>query len=156
MRLTKFFLILLTGLFLLSVAPPTFAQDDIIKQRKKLMRANDNTYKTSLKKAVKARDYAAIQSGTKKILARWEKLPNLFPKGSTAKNSRALKIIWKDQDGFKQNQGWVKASVNALAAAAVAKDNDLVDLEYKAVNAACNQCHRSFRKSSRRGKKKRR
>ena len=97
MRLTRFFLLLLTGLFLLSVAPPSFAQDDVIKQRKKRMRANDKTYKKSLKKAVKARDYATIQSGTKKILARVEKLPNLFPKGSTAKNSRALKIIGKDQ-----------------------------------------------------------
>jgi len=153
MNLKKIFFTLLTGVFLASGVPQAFAQEEVIDQRKKLMRSNNKT-KKALAKAVKANDYAAIESGTMKILANMEKLPSLLPKGSTAKNSRALKTIWSDPDGVKDNIGWVTNSAKNLAAAASAKDNDLVKLEYQAVSTACSQCHRSYRKSSGRGKKK--
>ncbi len=153
MKPKRIFFALLIGLFLLSGAHQALAQDDVIKQRKKLMKSNNKTTK-ALKKAVKAKDYAAIQAGTKTIIVNMGKLPTLFPKGSTSKKSRATKAIWKDWGGVKDNIGWVKQSANALAAAAVAKDNDLVDLEYKAVNSACSQCHRSYRKRRRSKKKK--
>ena len=153
MWLKEILFLLLAGLFFLSVASPTLAQDNVIKQRKKLMRSNNSTVK-ALKKAVKAKDYAAIQSSTKTILANMEKLPNLLPKGSTAKNSRALKTIWSDWEGVKDNIGWVKFSATNLAAAAAAQDAELVKLEHQAISAACRQCHRTYRKRSRRGKKK--
>jgi len=147
------FLALLSGIFLFSFAPQAFAQEEVIDQRKKLMKSNNKT-KKALAKAVKANDYAAIESGTKLILVNMEKLPGLLPKGSTAKNSRALKTIWSDPEGVKDNIGWVTNSAKNLAAAAAAKDNDLVKLEYQAVSTACSQCHRSYRKGRRGGKKK--
>ena len=153
MQPKRIFFAVLMGLFLLSGTPQVFAQGDVIDQRQKLEKSNNKTLK-ALKKAVKEQDYAAIQAGTKTIIANMEKLPALFPKGSTAKNSKALKTIWSDWDGFNDNIGWVKYSAKNLTAAAEAKDNDLVKLEYQAVFTACNQCHRSFRKGSRRGKKK--
>ncbi len=153
MKSTRILFALLAGLFLLSFAPQAFAQDEVIKERKDLMKSNNKT-KKALAKAVKANDYAAIESGTKLILANMKNLPSLLPKGSTAKNSRALKTIWSDPEGVKDNIGWVTNSAKNLAAAAAAKDNDLVKLEYQAVSTACSQCHRSYRKSSRRGKKK--
>ncbi len=153
MNQQRIFFALLTGIFLLSGTPQVFAQDDIIKERKGLMKANSKTSK-ALKKAVKAMDYAAIESGTKVILANMEKLPTLLPKGSTSKKSRALKTIWTDWQGVTDNIGWVRNSAKNLAAAAAAKDNDLVKLEYQAVSTACSQCHRSYRKGSRGGKKK--
>ena len=153
MNQKRIFFALLTGIFLLSVTPQVFAQDDIIKARKKLMKSNNKT-KKALGKAVKAMDYAAIESGTKVILANMDKLPTLLPKGSTAKNSRALKTIWSDREGVKENIGWVKNSAKNLAAAAAVKDADLVKLEYQAVFTACSQCHRSYRKGRRGGKKK--
>ena len=149
----RIFLALLSGIFLFSFAPQAFAQEEVIDQRKKLMKSNNKT-KKALAKAVKANDYAAIESGTKLILANMKNLPSLLPTGSTAKNSRALKTIWSDPEGVKDNIGWVTNSAKNLAAAAAAKDNDLVKLEYQAVSTACSQCHRSYRKSSRRGKKK--
>ncbi len=155
MKLIKSFLTLVIGLSLLSVAPPTFGQDDVIKNRKKLMKSNDKAEK-SLRKAVKEKekDYAAIKSSAKIILANTGKIEALFPKGSTSDKSKATKAIWADFDGFKDNIGWLKTSANALAAAAVAKDNVMVNLEYKAVKSACNQCHRSFKKGGRTKKKK--
>ncbi len=153
MNQKRIFFALLTGIFLLSGTPQVIAQDDIVKARKKLMRSNNKT-KKALDKAVKANDYAAIESGTKTILANMEKLPTLLPKGSTAKNSRALKVIWADWQGVTDNIGWVKNSAKNLAAAAAAKDADLLKLEFQAVSTACSQCHRSYRKGSRGGKKK--
>jgi len=153
MNQKRIFFALLTGIFLLSGTPQVFAQDDIIKARKNLMKSNNKTSK-ALKKAVKGMDYAAIESGTKVILANMGKLPSLLPKGSTGKNSRALKVIWADWQGVTDNIGWVKNSAKNLAAAAAAKDADLVKLEYQAVSTACSQCHRSFRKSRRGAKKK--
>jgi len=153
MNQKRIFFALLTGIFLLSVTPQVFAQDEVIKERKDLMKANRKASR-ALKKAVKANDYAAIESGTKVILANMENLPALFPKGSTAKNSRALKTIWSDPEGVKDNIGWVTNSAKNLAAAAAAMDNDLVKLEYQAVSTACSQCHRSYRKGRRGGKKK--
>jgi len=147
------FLALLSGIFLFSFAPQAFAQEEVIDQRKKLMKSNNKT-KKALAKAVKANDYAAIESGTKLILTNMEKLPGLLPKGSTAKNSRALKTIWSDPEGVKDNIGWVTNSAKNLAAAAAVKDADLVKLEYQAVSTACSQCHRSFRKGRGGGKKK--
>ncbi len=153
MKSTRIFFALLAGLFLLSFAPQARAQDDVIKQRKELMKSNRKASK-ALGKAVKAMDYAAIESGTKVILANMDRLPTLLPKGSTAENSRALKSIWSDWEGVKNNIGWVHNSARNLAVAAAAKDADLVKLEYQAVSTACSQCHRSYRKSRRGGKKK--
>ena len=155
MKPKRIFFAVLTGIFLLSGTPQVFAQDDVIDQRQKLEKSNNKTLK-ALKKAVKEKDYAAIQAGTKTIIANMEKLPALFPKGSTAKNSKALNVIWSDWDGFNNNIGWVRNSAKNLAAAAAVKDNDLVKLEYQAVSTACNQCHTSFRKSRRGAKKKKR
>ncbi len=153
MNQKRIFFALLTGIFLLSGTPQVLAQDEVIKERKDLMKSNRKASR-ALGKAVKAMDYAAIESGTKVIVANMDKLPSLLPTGSTTKNSRALNTIWSDPEGVKDNIGWVKNSAKNLAAAAAAKDADLVKLENQAVSTACSQCHRSFRKGSRKGKKK--
>ncbi len=153
MKLTRTLFALVAGLFLFSFTPLSFAQEEAIEARKKLMKSNNKASK-ALKKAVKAKDYAAIQAQAKVINASMDKVAKLFPKGSTAKNSKALKSIWSDWDGFNDNIGWVKNSAKNLATAAAAKDADLVKLESTAVSTACRQCHRTYRKGSRRGKKK--
>ncbi len=153
MKPKRIFFAVLTGIFLLSGTPQVFAQDDVIDQRQKLEKSSNKALR-ALGKAVKANDYAAIESGTKVISANMDQVAKLFPKGSTAKNSKALKSIWSDWDGFNNNVGWVRNSAKNLAAAAVAKDNDLVKLEYQAVSTACTQCHRSFRKGRAGAKKK--
>ncbi|NIO08301.1 MAG: cytochrome c [Deltaproteobacteria bacterium] len=145
--------VLFAGLFLISGAPLSLAQEETVKERKKLMKSN-NKISRALRTAVKEKDYAAIQSQSKKLIANMDKVAALFPKGSTAKDSRALKSIWSDWTGFNDNIGWAKTSANNLSAAAAAKDTQLVKLEYDAVRSACSQCHRSYRKRSRRSKKK--
>jgi len=144
------FTVLLTGMFLLSLSAGSMAQEDPIKNRQSLMKSNDKTLR-SLKNAVKEKDYAAIQGGAKTIIANAEKIPTLFPKGSMGEKSKATKAVWDDFDGFKQHAGWLKKGAEGLAAAAASKDAEMVGLEYDAVNSACNQCHRDYRKSLRKG-----
>ena len=153
MNIQKYLFTLLAGLFLISGAQLSLAQEDSIEARKKLMKSN-NKASRALRTAVKEKDYSAIESQAKKIIANMDKVATLFPKDSTAKNSRALKSIWSDWNGFNDNIGWVKTAANNLSAAAAAKDPEMVNLEYDAVRSACSQCHRTYRKSSSRGKKK--
>ncbi len=147
----RIFYAFLTGLFLLSVIPQAFAQDDVIKKRQKLMKSNSKAW-GFLRKAVKKeeKDYAKIESNAKLIVANMDKVLDLFPKGSTSKKSRAKAEIWEQWDEFSKNPAKVKTAAQALADAAMAKDGSQAALEFKALNTACRSCHRPFRKRRKR------
>ena len=153
MKPHRTFFALLAGLFFISLAPLSFAQEEEIDARKKLMK-NNRKASRALRTAVKEKDYGEIQAQAKIISANMDKTAKLFPKGSTAKDSKALKTIWSDWEGFNDNIGWVKNSAKNLATAAAGKDAALVKLESQAVSTACSQCHRSYRKGRKKKKKK--
>ncbi len=153
MRLIKISFTVLAGLFFLSVTSQLFSQEDVVKERKKLMRANDKTGK-ALKKAVAAMDFAAIEKNAKALASQMEKLPGLFPKGSTAENSRATVAIWKKLDSFTGKAASLGEVAGMVAEAAAAKDADKVATLAKVIAGGqtasyCRSCHRAFR-----GKKK--
>ncbi len=142
----------LAGLFFLSITSQLFS-DDVIKERKKLMRANDKASK-ALKKAVAAKDFAAIEKNAKALASQMEKLPVLFPKGSTSEKSRAKVAIWKKLDSFKGKAASLGEVAGMVAEAAAAKDGDKVATLAKVIAGGqrasyCAGCHKSFR-----GKKK--
>ena len=83
-----------------------------------------------------------------------EKLPGLFPKGSTAENSRAKVVIWKKWTSFKGKAASLGEVAGMVAEAAAAKDADKVATLAKVIAGGqrasyCAGCHNSFR-----GKKK--
>jgi cytochrome c556 len=126
---------------------------DVIKDRKKLMRANNKASK-ELKKAVAAKDFAAIEKHARDLASQMEKLPTLFPKGTTADNSRAKAAIWKKWASFKGKAASMGEVAGMVAEAAAAKDADKVALLAKSIAGGtraqyCSGCHKSFR-----GKKK--
>ncbi len=126
---------------------------DVIKERRALMKANNKASK-ALKKAVKAKDFAAVEKNAKALASQMKKLPGLFPKGSTAENSRAKAAIWKKWDSFKGKAASFAEVAGMVAAAAAAKDADKVTLLAKSIAGGtrapyCSGCHKSFR-----GKKK--
>ena len=130
---------------------------DVVKERKKLMRANDKAGK-ALKKAVKAKDFAAIEKNAKALASQMEKLPSLFPKGSTAENSRVKAKIWKKWDSFKGKAASLGEVAGMVAEAAAAKDADKVKLLAKSIAGGqsasyCRSCHRSFRGPKKKKKK---
>jgi len=153
MRRIRISLMVLAGLFLLSVTSQLFSQEDVVKERKKLMRANDRAGK-ALKKAVKAKDFATIEKNAKSLASQMEKLPSLFPKGSTSEKSRAKVAIWKKWTSFKGKAASLGEVAGMVAEAAAAKDADKVALLAKSIAGGqgasyCKSCHNSFR-----GKKK--
>ncbi len=85
------------------------------------------------------------------IAANMEKAPNLFPEGSTSKDSRAKSAIWKKWDRFVRGTKSNKEVAEFLAEAAAAKDGEKVAVLAKGID--CKSCHRSFRKKKKKKKK---
>ena len=157
MNLRRTFFTLLAGFFLMSVVPQVFGQDDVIKERKKLMRSNNKQTK-AIKKAAAAKDFGAVEASAKLVVANMDKLLDLFPKGSTSKKSRAKAEIWDKWDEFTQNRDKLKQVAQALAKAAAAKDETEVSLQAKNFggrwSGSCGNCHKTFYKRKKRTKKK--
>ncbi len=130
---------------------------DVIKDRKKLMKANNKAGK-ALKKAVKANDFAAIEKNASALASSMEKLPSLYPKGSTAENSRAKAAIWKKWDSFEGKAASFAEVAGMVAEAAASKDADKVKLLAKSIAGGqgasyCKSCHKSFRGKKKKKKK---
>ncbi len=130
---------------------------DVVKERKMLMRANDQAGK-ALKKAVTAKDFAAIEKHARALASQMKKLPTLFPKGTTADNSRAKAAIWKKWDSFKGKAASLGEVAGMVAEAAAAKDAGKVALLAKSIAGGqsasyCRSCHRSFRGPKKKKKK---
>ncbi len=152
MRRIRISLMVLAGLFFLSITSQLFS-DDVVKERKMLMRANDKASK-ALKKAVAAKDFASIEKNAKALASQMEKLPGLFPEGSTSEKSRAKEAIWKKWTSFKGKAASMAEVAGMVAEAAAAKDGDKVAMLAKVIAGGqrasyCDGCHKSFR-----GKKK--
>ncbi len=145
-----FFCVGLFSFLLLFTSSQLFAQGDVVKERRKLMKSNSKAFK-AIKKAVKKMDYATIEAKAKVIAANMEKIPNLFPEGSTSKKSRAKAAIWKKWDRFMRGANSNKEVAEFLAEAAAAKDGEKVAILSKGVD--CKSCHRTFRKKKKKKKK---
>jgi len=156
MRRIRISLMVLAGLFFLSVASQTFGQADVIKKRKQLMKSNNKQVKT-IKKVLVKKDYATIESSAKVIVGNMDKVMALFPKGSTSEKSRAKSEIWEKWVEFSERADKLKAAAGALAKAAAAKDEAEVEVQAKAVGefrkGACGNCHKTFLKPKKKKKK---
>ncbi len=157
MKHGKVVMALLAGIFLLSVVPQAFGQDDVIKKRKNIMRSNSKATK-AIKKAGKSNDFATIEAKAKDIVAKMDKLLDVFPKGSTLGKTRAKPEIWEKWDAFDQKRLAVKTAAEELAKTAAAKDGEQLGAKIKALgtsgSGACGSCHKEFRKAKKRSKKK--
>jgi cytochrome c556 len=131
------------GLFLL-IATQAFGQADVIEKRQKAMKANSADAK-AIKAALEAKDYATIEVKAKEIMSTAEKIPDLFPKGSTQGKTKAKAEIWEKWDEFKGGASKLKTASGDLAKAAAAKDHDKVEAGVKAVSGTCGGCHKAFR-----------
>jgi cytochrome c556 len=139
--------ILSAGLFLLAsllVTSQLFAQADVIEKRQKLMKSNSEAAK-AIKAAAESKDYATIETKAKDIMGNAEKIPDLFPKGSTQGKTKAKPEIWEKMDEFSKNPGKLKKAASELADAAKAKDDAAVAVKVKALGEVCGNCHKAFR-----------
>lgn len=136
----------LTGALLAAALFTTdaFAQSDVIEKRQAAMKNNSADVK-AIKAAVESKDYATIETKAKDIMGTAEKIPSLFPKGSTKGKTKAKAEIWENNDDFVKHAKTLGKSAGELAAAAKAKNDAEVGVKLKAVGDTCSSCHKQFR-----------
>jgi cytochrome c556 len=132
------------GFLALTISSTLYAQSDVIKERQALMKSNSADAK-AIKAAVDAKDYAAVETKAKDIMGNAEKIPSLFPKGSTAGKTKAKPEIWEKSDQFAKNAKNLGKAASELAAAAKAGNDADVNVKVKALGAVCSSCHKEFR-----------
>jgi cytochrome c556 len=128
----------------LVVSAQVFAQADVIEKRQKLMKSNSEAAK-AIKAAAESKDYATIELKAKDIMGNAEKIPDLFPKGSTVGKTKAKPEIWEKGDEFAKNPKALGKAASELADAAKAKDDAAIGVKVKALGEVCNNCHKNFR-----------
>jgi cytochrome c556 len=134
----------LLGLVTVTFSTQAFAQADVIEKRQKAMKDNSADAK-AIKAAVESKDYATIQTKAKDIMGTAEKIPSLFPKGSTTGKTKAKAEIWEKNDDFVKHAKTLSKSAGELAAAAKAGNEADVAVKVKAMGDACGACHNAFR-----------
>jgi cytochrome c556 len=134
----------LFALLTLFISAELFAQADVIEKRQKAMKGNAENAK-AIKKAAEEKDYATIETKAKDIMGVSEKIPDLFPKGSTQGKTKAKDEIWEKQDDFKKAAKNLGKAAGELADAAKTKDEEAVKVKVKALGDACGACHKAFR-----------
>jgi cytochrome c556 len=140
----KFLMAATLGFAALLLSSQAFAQADVIEKRQQAMKSNSADAK-AIKAAVESKDYATIETKAKDIMGTAEKIPALFPKGSTTGKTKALPAIWEKPDDFAKGAKNLSKAAGELAAAAKAKDDDAIGEKVKAVSGACGGCHKAFR-----------
>ncbi|MEX0803055.1 MAG: cytochrome c [Candidatus Binatia bacterium] len=140
----KTLMAVLFGFITLTVSSQVWAQADVLEKRQKAMKSNSAAAK-AIKAATEAKDYATIQTKAKDIMGTAEKIPDLFPKGSTKGKTKAKAEIWDNWDDFTKKSKNLSKAAGELADAAKAKDDAAVTAKIKAVSGACGDCHKAYR-----------
>ena len=109
------------------------------------MESNNSLVAEALNKAVKENNFVEIENKCKDIQENMNKVPELFPRGSLAGNSRAKPEIWAKWSEFTKHPANVTKAAQELAAAAKAGDVASIDVKFKALGEACKACHNDFR-----------
>lgn len=134
----------LIGFGALLISAQLFAQADVIEKRQKAMKGNSDNAK-AIKAAVESKDYAAVELKAKDIMGTAEKIPSLFPKGSTVGKTKARPEIWEKSDDFSKAAKNLYRAAGELANAAKAGDDAAVTAKVKTLGDACGGCHKAFR-----------
>jgi cytochrome c556 len=136
---------MLIGLTTLLMSSQLFAQADVIEKRQKAMKEGNSADAKAIKAAVESKDYATIEMKAKDIMGTAEKIPSLFPKGSTTGKTKAKAEIWEKEDQFRKNAKNLGKAASELADAAKSKDDAAIGVKVKALSEACGNCHKEFR-----------
>ena len=134
----------LFGLATLAFTTQAFAQADVIEKRQAAMKTNSADAK-AIKAAVESKNYDTIEVKAKEIMGTADKIPSLFPKGSTKGKTKAKAEIWQNNDDFVKHAKTLSKSAGELAAAAKAHNDADIAVKVKAVGETCNSCHKQFR-----------
>lgn len=88
-------------------------------------------------------DLAKVQASLKVFAEGSPKLPAMFPAGSGAGDTKALPVIWTEQDKF--NAIFTKLAADSTAAMTSIKDEASFKTEMPKVLGNCGACHNAYR-----------
>ncbi|HEY1231849.1 MAG TPA: cytochrome c [Candidatus Binatia bacterium] len=144
MKLEKFLMAAIFGALTLAVSTQVFAQADVIEKRQAAMKNNSADVK-AIKAAIETKDHATVELKAKDIMGTAEKIPSLFPKGSTTGKTKAKPEIWEKSDDFAKNAKNLSKAAGELASAAKAGNDADINVKVKALGEVCASCHKEFR-----------
>ena len=94
-------------------------------------------------------DFTVIEASSADINTRLQRLPDLFPEGSSMEagyDTEALAVIWEDADGFSEAIQNAVARSEELMAAAATGDAEAVGGQVGNIGLnGCKACHDKFR-----------
>jgi cytochrome c556 len=136
---------ILTGALLLASIGATFADDDPIKARQDLMKANGNATKAvvPILKGQAPFDLATVQTALKAYIDAADKAPALFPAGSDTGKTKALPAIWQNKADFDAR--FAKLGADSKAALAAITDEANFKANFAPVLKDCGGCHETYR-----------
>ena len=121
------------------------AMEDVIKQRREIMKHNKEMF-VPLVKMVKGAmpfDAATVKKNAEAIAADLEKASKLFPEGSDEGDTRAKPEIWLMEDEF---QALFKTAIDKAKALAQVNSADRLAPAVMALGGeGCKACHEKFR-----------
>lgn len=132
------------SLLLSSTALAHSGASGIVKERMDGFKAAKKSMRT-LKTAVRAEDYSTISAEAESLQAWFSDLERYFPKGSNAKPSEALDVIWQDFDRFSGIAQQSRDASSALLKAAQTKDKSATMDAFSDLGASCKSCHDDYR-----------
>ncbi len=121
------------------------AQGSPIEQRKALLKTFGAAVREPglMLRGEQPFDLAKVQAALKVFAEGSPKLPAMFPAGSGAGDTKALPVIWTEQDKF--NAIFTKLAADSTAAATAIKDEASFKTEMPKVLGNCGACHNAYR-----------
>ncbi|MEP1421303.1 MAG: cytochrome c [Erythrobacter sp.] len=121
-----------------------------IVQRQENFEAIGDSFKTIREQLEsEAPDFAVITPAAADINGRLQRLPGLFPEGSSMEaghDTEALAVIWEDPDGFAEVQEQAVAASADMMAAAATGDAEAVGGQVGNLGLnGCKACHDKYR-----------
>lgn len=122
------------------IAEDQLSGETAIEVRQELMRSNGAVMRT----AADAKGADAVAVG-ETLVANFARLPNLFPDDSQEGDTRALPVIWEDEEGFQAEIAAAQEAAQHVLDAANAQDMTAYGEALKAMGARCGSCHTQYR-----------
>ena len=116
----------------------------VVKDRMDRFKASKESVK-QIKKALKTKDWNAIQKEAN-ALQQWAlEMSNFFPEGSNGKPSEAKDKIWSDWEGFLRSVGSYQEGTEELVKASSKQSLEATATAFKATLKSCKACHNEFK-----------
>lgn len=119
----------------------------IVKERMEVMKSIGKAMK-SISKMARGKaplDADKVAASARSIARHGQRIPAMFPKGSSQGVTEASPRIWQDPEGFKQGTQQMVDAARSLEAAARSDDAGNVKAAFASLGKTCGTCHKQFR-----------